>query len=432
MSGMTVTTPPPSLETELVGVAGHLNTQHANLVEITTRALADDGWVGHGIHSPARWLTIQMGLSPSPAQLVVAIAERIDEFPVLRETFSRGELSIEQVHTITAKAPAWADARVTEFARYATVRQLRRVIRDEYFTPDPDEPEPEPTPERDRVSFGWDEHGRFSLHANGPADRGVTVEAALNEARDALFRSGDETVTWWDALEEVCGRSLTTTPLERRERFKTYLHIHTDRDVTQLTNGVLLPDSIRDYLLCDSAVQPVWERDNTPIGVGRTQRAVPDRTRRIIEHRDQGCRVPGCGRRHVETHHIIHWSNGGVTETWNLISLCSRHHRLHHQAVLEITGNADEDDGVVFTDTHGSVLPNHPTPTPPSGPPPEPDRVYRHPTGERLDARWIDFIHPNALKRRHQQARRSCQRRAETDRQQRLRDHQAWYDHNSP
>jgi hypothetical protein len=431
MPFMTVSTPPLSLDDELAGVAGHLNVQHSNLVEITARALVDDGWVGHGIHSPAHWLTIQMGLSPSRAQLVVAIAERIDEFPVLRETFGRGELSIEQVHVIATKAPVWADARVTEFARFATVRQLRRVIRDEYFTPDPDEPEAEPTPERDRVSFGWDEHGRFGFHANGAADRGVIVEAALNEARDALFRSGDEQVTWWDALEEVCGSSLAAAPVERRERFKTYLHLDIESGV-QLTNGVLLPDSVRDYLTCDSHLQPVWERDNTPIGTGRTQRSVPDRTRRIIEHRDQGCRVPGCGRRHVEIHHIIHWSNGGPTETWNLISLCSRHHRLHHQAVLGVSGNADEVDGVVFTDTNGRVLDDHPTPTPPSGPPPDPEGRYRHPTGERLQPKWIDFIHPNALKRRHELARQSCERRAEADRQQRLRDAQAWYDQNSP
>ena len=136
---------------------------------------------------------------------------------------------------------------------------------------------------------------------------------------------------------------------------------------TQLTNGVPLPDSIRDYLTCDSQVQPVWERDHTPIGAGRTQRTVPDRTRRIIEHRDQGCRVPGCGRRHVEIHHIVHWSAGGPTETWNLLSLCSRHHRLHHRGILGIAGNADEVDGVVFTDRHGRVLDDHPKPTPPTG-----------------------------------------------------------------
>jgi hypothetical protein len=179
---ISVSTPQPSIEDELATVAAHLNVSHANLVEITARALADEGWSGSGIHSPAHWLMIQMGLSPARARQVVAIAERIVEFPVARDAFRRGELSVEQVTEIVTKAPAWADDEVTEFAKAATVRQLRRVIRDEHFAHDPEEPEPEPSPERDRVSLGWDEHGRFHLHAHGPADRGVVVEAALNEA----------------------------------------------------------------------------------------------------------------------------------------------------------------------------------------------------------------------------------------------------------
>jgi hypothetical protein len=278
--------------------------------------------------------------------------------------------------------------------------------------------------------LGWDEHGRFHLHAHGPADRGVVVEAAMNEARDALFRAGQQDVTWWDAFEEVCGRSLAAAPLERRERFTTYLHVNTDRDITQLTNGVPLPDLVRDYLLCDSSLRPVWERDHTPVGVGRTQRTVPDRTRRLIEHRDQGCRVPGCGARHVEIHHIVHWSDGGPTETWNLISVCARHHRQYHQGVLGVAGNADETNGVLFTDHHGRVLDHHPAPRAPTRPPPQ--GSYRHPTGERLDARWIDWIHPNARRRRHEQALESCRRSMEREREQQRRDAQHWYDHNTP
>jgi len=57
---------------------------------------------------------------------------------------------------------------------------------------------------------------------------------------------------------------------------------------------------------------------------------VSDRLRRIIERRDRGCRVPGCtNERFVEVHHIIHWLQGGVTDSWNLISL-----RLSHEPEL--------------------------------------------------------------------------------------------------
>lgn len=386
-----------TIEADLAPIAGVLNVAHSQLVEKTVVALERGGWSGAGIHTSVQWLTIQMGLSTPRAKQVVAVAERIAQYPTLRAAFAAGELAFDQVYVVATRAPAWADAKVTEFARYATVPQLRRVIRDEYFDDDPDEPEPEAKQSGDRCSFGWDDDGRFSLNARGEADGGAIVEDALNEARDALFHNGHEDVTWWDALVEVCRRSQSTASPERRERFKTYAHYDVDTGRAQLTNGVVLPAAVRDYLLCDGQIQPVWERDNIPFGVGRSQRIVPDRTRRIVEFRDQGCGVPGCTSQHVEIHHIIHWDKGGPTETWNLVSLCPRHHKLHHKGLLGISGNADVPGGVVYTDHDGRPLDQHGKPRVPTGPPPEPEIGYRHPTGERLQRRWVHWQHPANL-----------------------------------
>ena len=123
------------------------------------------------------------------------------------------------------------------------------------------------------------------------------------------------------------------------------------RGTATTTDGWRIPMSIRQHLLCDGVVQPVWERDGVPFSAGRAHRIVPDRTRRIVELRDRGCRTPGCTSKHVEIHHIVHWLDGGTTDTSNLISLCKYHHRMHHQGELEITGNADLFDQVDFTFT---------------------------------------------------------------------------------
>jgi hypothetical protein len=162
-------------------------------------------------------------------------------------------------------------------------------------------------------------------------------------------------------------------------------------------------------------VQPVWERDGIPFSVGRSQRVVPDRTRRIVELRDRGCRVPGCTGRHVEIHHIIHWADGGTTDTWNLISLCKYHHKLHHQGELGISGNADEFDGVVFTDQRGERIAGVGTPAAPTDIP-EPAQPYRSPLNGRFDWNWIGlgWIHPNAIER---QRAKMAEHRARLDRQ---------------
>lgn len=394
-------------EAELAGIAGILNDQHARLVRAVARAERDGGWIGEGIHSVAHWLTIHLGVSPGRAKQIVTIARRLDDFPTLIAAFERGELSFDQVYEVAARAPAWADKMVTDFALVATVRQLRRMIRDEHFEGDPDgEPAPDSGPVHRPVSATWDEHGRLQLSGSLDAEAGALVDDALREARDALFRGGDTGVSTGEALAEIARRSLSGVTPERRERFRTCLHIHTDTGSAQLTNGVAVPPAIRDYLMCDGVVRPVWERDNVPFGVGRSQRTVPDRTRRIIEHRDQGCRVPGCGNRADEIHHIVPWSQGGLTETHNLLSLCHRHHKIHHLGELHISGNADIPGGVLFTDAQGRPLPAHPRPTPPTQGPPEPVARYEHPTGERLQTKWVGlgWVHPNAQLRRRERA----------------------------
>ncbi len=75
------------------------------------------------------------------------------------------------------------------------------------------------------------------------------------------------------------------------------------------------------------------------------------------------------------------------------MALCSRHHRLHHLGKLGIEGDADDPDGLVFTDSKGRYLAGSGRPAPPG------DVVtvtgsWVHPSGERLDRRWVHFREP--------------------------------------
>lgn len=399
------------VEAEVAAIAGSMNVLNARLVEVIEHAIRGDELIGHGIHSPAQWLTYHAGLSPQHANEIVRVAEQRSAFPTVIEAFDRGEIGIDQVHVVVTRAPAWADDQVAHFAKNATVQQLRRAIRDEYFDGDPDQPQPDPgdQPDRDRLSTQLTETDRWRINGELDADSGTIIDTALAEARDSLFEHGHTDVTWAHALVEIAQRSLDSiTSPSRRERFKTWIHLEAATGHASLTNGWRIPLAIRDHLLCDGQIQPVWEHDGIPFSVGRSQRIVPDRTRRIIEHRDQGCRVPGCtATRYVEIHHIIHWLNGGPTDTWNLLSLCPKHHRMHHHGRLGITGNADHEHGVTFTDRTGRTIAPNGQPTLPTRPPPRPTGNYIHPSGERLDMNWIGlgWAHDNALEHRRRQAR---------------------------
>ena len=223
----------------------------------------------------------------------------------------------------------------------------------------------------------------------------MTITNALREAHDRLFQNGHVDVDWVDALREIAERSLDSiSDTARRDRYRVHVHIDADGSCTN-DHGWNLPETIRRHVTCDALFTPTLVEDGIPISVGRSRRAIPERTRRIVILRDQGCAVPGCGQTHLlEVHHIIHWEDDGPTDTFNLIALCPHHHRLHHKGSLGIAGNADAGT-VVFTDHNGNLLkPSGARPEPPGAPPPPPDGTYQHPLGERLDYEWLYFNPP--------------------------------------
>ncbi len=235
-------------------------------------------------------------------------------------------------------------------------------------------------------------HGRFELDA----DHAQLFDSALKAARDRLFNSGATQVTWVEALIEMAQQSLDAQTLERRERFRVNLFIDpTENQSARWTDGTAIPDCIRRLTECDGTLTPVFVKDGRPVSVGRAQRIVPERTRRIVLHRDHGsCRSPWCSNsRWLQVHHVVHWEDGGPTDTPNLVALCPWCHRAHHRGVFGIVGDADEPDGLRFVDPDGNDI----TRPPPHGPPirpPAPRGRYEHPTGERLRTRDLFFWRP--------------------------------------
>ena len=393
------------LERRIAEACGTLNVAHAQLVGLIWIVLECRAWEGFGIRSPEHWVTWKTGVSPARAAELVRIARHSMELPVTIEAFGNGELAADQVAAIVKFAPKEHDAEIAMFAKAATVSQLRSVLRryrfdaDQEPEADPIEPSPSPSPSpspesapADRVTTHQDDNGRFQLHADINALAGAEIEAALREARDALYRAGNHDVTWTDALVEVCRRSMAAVAsVTRTDNFRVYVHI--DSQKAWINGGPTLPASVRSKILCDSIVHPYVVTGGKPISVGRVTRVIPPHTRRVVLDRDVSCRYPGCNRRQLEIHHIIHWEHGGSTDTENLAGFCSYHHHRKHDGTFEVSGNADKPDGLLFTRPDGSTIRPGPQPIAPSGPlpSPPPGHRYTHPTGERIQEKWVHF-----------------------------------------
>lgn len=412
-------------EERLSAAMGLVNAATAEVVACISAAVAGGDWQGDGITTIEQWVALRAGVSGSRARRLVAAAGALADLPAASAAFTEGALSEDQVAVICRHVDAAHDGEVTELARRCTVAQLRRIL-PSVVPPEP-EPDPEPdtepdphtdpgsglgdTPGRRETTFGNHEDGLWWSRVLLPPDEGALVQKALEASRSALFnarhpsddeQAGEQSIAWSDALVHMAEAALSNIEGTGRlpaDRYQVVFHVNADQpDVARLHLGPHLPPRLVDYLRCDSTGRVVLEQGGTPVHVFARQRTVDDRLRALIEHRDGGCRVPGCGqRRWLHVHHIVHHKDGGLTVPANLCCLCPAHHRLHHAGRLGIEGDPTTVDGVVFTDRRGRPI-RGPSPRPPGGPPPEaaaamglPSPRWNPPIGERMETKWISW-----------------------------------------
>ena len=313
---------------------------------------APGAWEGVGIRSPEHWVVWRCGVSPGRARRLVRMARALAALPATNELFRAGSLGEDQTALIVRHTDAEHDAQVAELAPSLTVPQLWRVL--------PSVPRKEPDPDRtaddDEVGEPTGRCRRSVRSAHGddgmwwcsvrlPADQGALVQKALEVGRDREFRlrhpdhdgadhPGDPSdVSWADGLLRFAHAGLDALDAGAAavrppgERTQVILHLDAAREVPpRLHLGPVLPKGIGDYLSCDASVRYLLVRHGQPVAMGRRERTVNPRLRTIIEHRDGGCRVPGCDRvRWLHIHHLHHWMDGGRTDPDNLFALCPAH-----------------------------------------------------------------------------------------------------------
>src|SRR5207248_6322882 len=112
-------------------------------------------------------------------------------------------------------------------------------------------------------------------------------------------------------------------------------------------------------LACDaSRVVMRHDAQGHVVEIGARTRTIPPALRRALDHRDRGCRFPGCGVGFGQGHHIHHWAHGGLTTLSNLTLLCRRHHRAVHEEGYQVERQPDGE--LSFRRPDGRPLPHVP------------------------------------------------------------------------
>ncbi|WP_205015833.1 DUF222 domain-containing protein [Pseudonocardia sp. EV170527-09] len=91
----------PDLESELLGLAGHIAAAECRFLRLLAEFDDRGGWCGVGVRSCAHWLTWRAGMSLRTATEHLRVAHALTRLPRITEAFAAGRISYSKVRAIT-------------------------------------------------------------------------------------------------------------------------------------------------------------------------------------------------------------------------------------------------------------------------------------------------------------------------------------------
>jgi uncharacterized protein DUF222/HNH endonuclease len=430
---------------EIALLSAHLDAATARLLDLIREFDARGGW-NSGFCSCAAWLSWRVGLDLGAARERVRVARALGTLPLLAQALARGELSYAKVRALTRVATPETEARLLGVGRAGTAAHVERIVRGWRCVDRRAEAREATQRHRSRgLRVYQDADGMVVVRGRLEPEVGALLMQALAAARETLYQRARRP----EGEAEACGNVSAETPPTMAqkqadalallaetalhhdldpgapgERYQVVVHVDAPAQAEAAQPGQsVLEDGTRvsaetfRRLACDaSRVVMRHDEQGRVVEIGARTRTIPPALRRALNHRDQGCRFPGCGIRFGQGHHIRHWAHGGPTTLSNLAMLCTRHHRAVHEEGFQVARGPD--GALQFRRPNGWLLPQVP---PAAKVPSDPVKVLSEQNealglrlhtrtacpswlGDGLDVGYaIDVLHPLA-----QRARSAC------------------------
>ncbi|HEY2993146.1 MAG TPA: DUF222 domain-containing protein [Methylomirabilota bacterium] len=364
---------------DIAELSAHIEVATARLLDLIREFDARAGWAEAGAKSCAEWLSWRVGLDLNAAYERVRVARALPSLPRISEAFTRGRLSYSKVRALTRVATADIEQRLLTASTSLTAAQVERLVR--AWRRVDRNAENRQAAQRQKSRFlrmYQDADGMYMIQGRLTPETGAVLRQALDAACDRLYAKarvndpeGDPPSMGQrqaDALGMIAEGALhhDLDPGAPGERYQVVIHVDApvlaDPDQpgqSVLADGDHFSAENSRRMACDaSRIVMRHDPDGRVVEVGARTRTIPASLRRALEHRDRGCRFPGCGLRFTQGHHIRHWAAGGPTTLSNLVLLCRRHHRSVHEDGFQVERRTDGE--VEFRRPDGRVLPNAP------------------------------------------------------------------------
>ncbi|HYI61250.1 MAG TPA: DUF222 domain-containing protein [Acidimicrobiales bacterium] len=343
-------------------LAGVVAATQVVLGSVIVAADAARDWAEDGATDMASWLVARCGITTAHAREWVRVAHALEELPALREVFSSGVVSFDQVRPATRFATPATEGELADRLPGLSAAQVEVLARQHRPVK-----EAEVCEARARRCLHWrpdHDAGGFRYRGFLPTDQAVAVNEMLTGLAEAAGPNPETGL--WDPFAARCADALHG--LCDGDTVETTVVVHVDAEVVAgnavaggaegngLAGDMSVGRSAVLRYLCDTGIEHVIETvDGRAVGIGRRSRTVPRWLRRHITHRDRTCRFPGCERAIRHIHHVRHWTaHRGPTDAPNLLGLCWAHHHLVHDGGWTVTGNPD--DQVTFTSPTGRTM----------------------------------------------------------------------------
>ena len=368
-----------ALANEITELCSYLYAAEYQLL-LKIREFDENGyWGGPGLMSCAHWLNFKCGMGMNAARERVRVARALTELPKISAAFEAGTLSYSKVRAMTRVATGENEDFLLNIARHGTAYHVETLVRKyRRVRTQRDIDTANAVHVRRELTYYWDEDGALVFHGRLPAEQGAMILKALEMQMEKTFQALPEHdvsaetqetseepeprspvgARRADALAEIAETYMNSEPVANSTADRYQVIVHVSEEGTYVDDGPHVSAETSRRIGCDCNLVRVKDDENgEPLSIGRRSRLIPPAIRRALRLRDDGCRFPGCTRKHfVDAHHIEHWSEGGETSLDNLVQLCREHHRLVHEGGFSCERTASGE--IVFRDGRERPLPH--------------------------------------------------------------------------
>jgi uncharacterized protein YjbI with pentapeptide repeats len=348
------------------------------------RAEEQDCWRALGYVHALEYLEEVFGYAPRTAQEKLRVARELGSLPAMEADLESGNLPYSIVRELTRVVTPQTEAAWLEKARGRNYRQVEQMLAGHKKGDRPtDAPDPKlieqdvrwrldaqtrallretrryiedemghaiddatfvdvlcrrATEARARASV--DERGTAAGRSDGVEDGGTKPSRSGTEARGSEAKASEINGSGTGASGSQ-GSGTDAIVAEAASRPGMMIHLTTCRSCkATVQHGAGVPFALtREQLECAECDALIVDDENGK----RATWSIPPTTRRYVLERDgYKCRFPGCrSSRNLDAHHLEHLEHGGDHRSGNIATLCRGHHKLDHDGVITISGDAD-------------------------------------------------------------------------------------------